>query len=652
MELVGKGAGATTLAAAQLANRTLGFDSTAGSVMRDLTVELPYRTSGGFPTAFYLTRATARNVAVVPDPTAPVNTYGANAVLLNGGTLVGASVTLPMTGQFAAIGTTGPANTVRDSTIAASLPLNITADGATLSGLRITAGTGGAASIRAAGVTLADSTIAQAGQGPAVTTHTGNGVDAAITLDHDTLVGDGTAGSSALYASAGAVNAKSATITLRNSILRGFANSLLRAVTAGGGAANITTAYSDYTPTTHTIGSGGSGAFTEGPGNIDADPAFVSGSGDYRLTAGSPAIDTGDPAGLLGNKPGLDLAGLPRIAVGNAGCAVRTDMGAFGFQAADRCGPPPPPPPVPAADTTAPVLSRLAATPSRFRPARAGEADREARHHAALLAHERPPRSSSRSPARARATGRVASAAHTAAGPGARPRRRSPRWPSPAPPASTPWRSRAASAGTRCARAPTGSSRPPATPPATARRTPPRRASRSLAARLTTRPSRLAIVRARWRVAGLPGVPTVRTPPRANGVRRETAPPPQPAGRDGGSGGPARRLRGARAAPTRRRRGGRPTSPASDTKPAANANAVSISDFKFAPATLTVKAGAHVAVTNNDSTAHTATADDGRSFDTGTLDPDASQTFSVAKPGNYAYHCSIHRFMHGTLTVK
>jgi plastocyanin len=83
-----------------------------------------------------------------------------------------------------------------------------------------------------------------------------------------------------------------------------------------------------------------------------------------------------------------------------------------------------------------------------------------------------------------------------------------------------------------------------------------------------------------------------------------------------------------------------------------SASAVKISDFKFAPASVTVKPGARVAVTNEDSTAHTATADDGHSFDTGTLADGASQTISVSKTGSYPYHCSIHPFMHGTLVVR
>jgi plastocyanin len=90
------------------------------------------------------------------------------------------------------------------------------------------------------------------------------------------------------------------------------------------------------------------------------------------------------------------------------------------------------------------------------------------------------------------------------------------------------------------------------------------------------------------------------------------------------------------------------------SKPASggSSNAVTISNFKFTPATITVKQGARVTVTNDDSTAHTATADDGHSFDTGSLDQGASQTISVSKPGSYAYHCSIHPFMKATLVVN
>jgi plastocyanin len=65
----------------------------------------------------------------------------------------------------------------------------------------------------------------------------------------------------------------------------------------------------------------------------------------------------------------------------------------------------------------------------------------------------------------------------------------------------------------------------------------------------------------------------------------------------------------------------------------------------------TVPAGATVTAMNMDTEAHTLTADDG-SFDA-VVKAGTSVTFTApAKPGAYAYHCTYHSNMHGTLTVK
>jgi plastocyanin len=87
-------------------------------------------------------------------------------------------------------------------------------------------------------------------------------------------------------------------------------------------------------------------------------------------------------------------------------------------------------------------------------------------------------------------------------------------------------------------------------------------------------------------------------------------------------------------------------------KPSGASRAVTISNFAFQPATVTVKRGTRLTVTNRDSAAHTATADDGHSFDTGNLATGASKTITVTRPGAYAYRCAIHPYMHGELIVK
>src|SRR5262245_26596711 len=97
--------------------------------------------------------------------------------------------------------------------------------------------------------------------------------------------------------------------------------------------------------------------------------------------------------------------------------------------------------------------------------------------------------------------------------------------------------------------------------------------------------------------------------------------------------------------------GGSAPSGASSSGASSSGSGVKIANFAFSPATLTVSGGAHVSVANDDSTAHTFTADDGHSFDTGSIDPGSTATVNAPKPGRYAYHCSIHPFMHGTLVV-
>jgi cytochrome c oxidase subunit II len=81
----------------------------------------------------------------------------------------------------------------------------------------------------------------------------------------------------------------------------------------------------------------------------------------------------------------------------------------------------------------------------------------------------------------------------------------------------------------------------------------------------------------------------------------------------------------------------------------------------YDPATLTVKKGDVVTVSNTDNTPHTATngatPDDpqaGKLFDTSIIMPGKTaqiKTDSLA-PGDYKFHCTVHPYMVGTLTVK
>jgi len=78
--------------------------------------------------------------------------------------------------------------------------------------------------------------------------------------------------------------------------------------------------------------------------------------------------------------------------------------------------------------------------------------------------------------------------------------------------------------------------------------------------------------------------------------------------------------------------------------------ALSIGDFFFDPAHVTVPAGTTVCWTNNGQIGHTATSDTGV-FDSETMQPSDSYTYTFDNPGSYPYHCTIHPNMTGTITV-
>ena len=70
----------------------------------------------------------------------------------------------------------------------------------------------------------------------------------------------------------------------------------------------------------------------------------------------------------------------------------------------------------------------------------------------------------------------------------------------------------------------------------------------------------------------------------------------------------------------------------------------------YSPPSLAVLVETTVTWRNQDNTTHTVTADDG-SFDSGYVAPGGSYERLFSKPGVYAFHCTIHRFMRGVVRV-
>lgn len=100
--------------------------------------------------------------------------------------------------------------------------------------------------------------------------------------------------------------------------------------------------------------------------------------------------------------------------------------------------------------------------------------------------------------------------------------------------------------------------------------------------------------------------------------------------------------------------GGPPPTAALSPTPTPGKNTVIINNMQFTPHGLAVPIGTTVTWTNQDTIAHTTTADNtaGNEFwNSGTLQPGQSFSKTFTIPGQYSYHCNIHPSMTGFIEV-
>jgi plastocyanin len=78
---------------------------------------------------------------------------------------------------------------------------------------------------------------------------------------------------------------------------------------------------------------------------------------------------------------------------------------------------------------------------------------------------------------------------------------------------------------------------------------------------------------------------------------------------------------------------------------------VKIDNFTFNPQQITVRAGDTVTWVNHDDIPHTVTSKT-QVFRSKVLDSDDKFSFTFATPGSFAYFCSLHPHMTGTIVVE
>jgi plastocyanin len=87
------------------------------------------------------------------------------------------------------------------------------------------------------------------------------------------------------------------------------------------------------------------------------------------------------------------------------------------------------------------------------------------------------------------------------------------------------------------------------------------------------------------------------------------------------------------------------------TEPGRAANQVRITEFRFAPAELTVGIGDTVVWTNDDALLHTASADSG-AWSSPEMRRGEAFRYVALRAGRFPYHCAAHPVMRATLVVR
>jgi plastocyanin len=88
-----------------------------------------------------------------------------------------------------------------------------------------------------------------------------------------------------------------------------------------------------------------------------------------------------------------------------------------------------------------------------------------------------------------------------------------------------------------------------------------------------------------------------------------------------------------------------------DSQPAQSTSKVSIENFAFTPAHITVRKGTTVTWTNNDSTSHNVVSDTTTGPQSEVLGNGKSYSYTFNEAGEFSYKCGLHPSMTGTVTV-
>jgi hypothetical protein len=349
VEVAGAGRGATVLTAPAGTATVLAFTpASPGSSLHDLTARLGADAPNNGE-ALQLA-APARDLTIDEAPSQASFRRGVR--LESGGSLADSAIELPQQAPTVAMQVVATDGAVRRTSIRAATGITANA-GAKLLAKRLAVTTRDAAlDVTGASVTIRNSLVRMltSTMYAAIYAETQPLHDAHLVVDGVTVIGAG--GQSQGISAANLLNeAQTTDVVVRNSVIRGFGNSLLRDEHAPGHV-TLDIQWSDFDPAT--VDDSGAGAIAMADDTFVADPGFV-GADDFHLKPSSSLVDAGDPAAPAADE--TDLDGADRALDGDGDGIGRRDVGAY--EAGD--GPPvvvDPPGgdvPAPAGETPAPA---------------------------------------------------------------------------------------------------------------------------------------------------------------------------------------------------------------------------------------------------------------------------------------------------------